>query len=140
MSASSYIIKPHGLMFREEIRAMIESGGLVIIKSKRIILPEWALKKIYYDLAEKYRRAVFRQYAGAFVEIGLVSGEDAIEKLFHIAGTELDPIDCDPGSIRFKFGSREPFIVDGIRCYDNIIHRPRDESEASEGVEIFYAL
>lgn len=140
MSESSYIIKPHGLMFCEEIRVMIEAGGLVITESKRIILPQWALKKIYYDLAEKYRNAVFRQYAGMLVEAGLVSGENAVEKLLRIAGTELDPIDCAPGSIRFKFGSREPFFVDGVRCYDNIIHRSRNESEATEGVKIFHAL
>ena len=140
MSASSYIIKPHGLIFHEEIRAMIEASGLIIIESKRVVLPEWALKRIYYDLAEKYRNAVFRQYTDAIIEVGLVSGENAIEKLFYVAGTELDPIDCAPGSIRFKFGGREPFIVDGIRCYDNIIHRPRNESEAAEGIEIFYTL
>ena len=140
MSLSSYIIKPHGLVFRTEIRAMIESSGLVIAESKHVILPMWALERIYYDLAEKYRSAIFRQYEGAFVEVGLVRGERAVEKLLCIAGRELDPIDCAPESIRFKFGKHEPHMVDGIRCYANVIHRPRNESEAVDGVIIFNML
>ncbi len=140
MSESSYIIKPHALAFRAEIRTMIESTGLIITQSKRVVLPTWALKRIYYDLAERYRNAVFRQYENAYIEAGLVIGKDAVEKLLCIAGRELDPVDCAPESIRFKFGSREPSMVDGVRCYANIIHRPRNESEAAESVRIFHIL
>ncbi len=140
METSFYIIKPHGLMFRDKIRAMIEAGGLIITESKRLVLPDWALKIIYSDLPEKYRDAVFQSYKGAFVEVGLVIGEDAIDKLLRIAGTELDPVDCAHGTIRSTFGGREPFIIDGVRCYANIIHRSRNKMEAEKDIEIFHAL
>jgi nucleoside diphosphate kinase len=127
-------------MFRKEIRETIEASGLVITESKQLTLPKWALKKIYDDLPDKYCDAVFRQYAGMLIEAGLVSGENAVEKLLKVVGTELDPVDCAPGSIRFRLGGKKPFIVDGVRCYFNIIHRPRNEAEAEKDIAIFRLL
>ena len=119
---------------------MIEAGGLIIVENKNLILPNWALNIIYSDLPERYKDAVFKLFKNAFVEVGLVIGEDAINKLFKITGTELDPVDCAPGSIRSRFGGREPFIIDGVRCYTNIIHRSRNKMEAEKDIEVFFTL
>lgn len=140
METSFYIIKPHGLMVCEEVRAMIESAGLTITESKKLVIHRWALEIIYSDLPKKYRDAVFRPFKGVEVEVGLVTGENAVDTLLQVTGTELDPTDCAPESIRFKFGGREPFIIDGVRCYTNIIHRPRNKVEADRGVKLFRML
>lgn len=140
LETSFYFIKPHGLVFLEEVRAMIEGGGLIISERKRLVMPHWALEIIYSDLPERYRGAVFQPFVGAFVEAGLVVGESAISNLLQIAGAEIDPVDCSPESIRFKFGEREPFMIDGVRCYRNIIHRSRDREEAKKDVEVFRML
>ena len=140
METSYYVIKPHGSVFREEVRAMIEGAGLTITECKRLMMHGWALEKIYSDLPEKYRDAVFRPFKGKLVEVGLVVGENAIDRLLQITGTELDPVDCAPGSIRFKFGGREPLMIDGVRCYTNIIHRPRNKTEAEIGIRVFRTL
>lgn len=140
METSFYIIKPHGLVFREEVRAMIEGAGLIITESKKLVMHEWALEIVYSDLPEKYRKAVFRPFKDALVEVGLVKGESAIETLLQITGTELDPVDCNPGSIRFKFGGCKPSMIDGVRCYTNIIHRPRNKTEAEIGIKVFRML
>ncbi|MCX6713844.1 MAG: hypothetical protein NTV48_01945 [Candidatus Vogelbacteria bacterium] len=140
LETSFFIIKPHGLIFLEEVRAMIESSGLIIAESKRLILPQWALEIIYSDLPERYRGAVFQPFADAFVETGLVVGENAIGTLLQIAGAELDPVDCAPESIRAKFGGRKPLMIDGVRCYRNIIHRSRDRVEAKKDVGVFRML
>lgn len=140
LETTFYIIKPHGLVFRGEVRAMIEAGGLTISKSKSLIMPRWALEIIYSDLPERYRSAVFKPLVDGLVEAGLVVGKNAISTLLRIAGTELDPIDCSPESIRFKFGGRKPLMIDGVRYYQNIIHRSRNMMEAEKDVEVFHML
>ncbi|PIQ66344.1 MAG: hypothetical protein COV96_01995 [Candidatus Zambryskibacteria bacterium CG11_big_fil_rev_8_21_14_0_20_42_18] len=140
LETSAYIIKPHGLMFRKEVRAMIESAGLTITESKNLVIPKWALEIIYSDLAEKYRDVVFRPFKNALAEVGLVTGQDAVDVLLQITGTKLDPADCAPGSIRFEFGEQGPFITEGIRCYRNIIHRPRNMVEAEDNIKVFRML
>ena len=119
---------------------MIESVGLTITESKELVMHMWALEIIYSDLPEKYRDVVFRTFKEKLVEVGLVIGENAIDKLLQITGTELDPVDCAPGSVRFKFGGRELFMIEGVRCYTNIIHRPRNKTEAENGIKVFRML
>lgn len=140
LETSFYIIKPHGLVFLKEVRAMIEGGGLIISEVKRVVVPRWALEIIYSDLPERYRNSVFKPFVNAFVEAGLVVGENAINTLLQIAGTEIDPIDCAPESIRFKFGARKPLVIDDVRCYKNIIHRSRNREEAEKDVKMFHVL
>lgn len=140
LETSFYIIKPHGLMFLEEIRAMIEGGSLIISESKRLVMPHWALEIIYSDLPKRYRNAVFKPFVDAFVEAGLVVGKNAINVLLQITGTELDPADCTPESIRFKFGWQKPFMINNVRCYKNIIHRSRDKAEAKKDIKVFRML
>lgn len=140
LETSFYIIKPHGLVFLEEVKAMIEGGGLIISEVERIVMPRWALEVIYSDLPEKYRDSVFKPFVNAFVEVGLVVGRDAVNTLLQIAGTEIDPVDCAPESIRFKFGARKPIMIDGVRYYKNIIHRSRNREEAKQDVKVFRML
>jgi len=140
VETSFYIIKPHGLVFLEEVRAMIESGGLIISESKRLVMPHWALEIIYSDLPVRYRSAIFKPFVDTFVEAGLVVGKNAIDTLLQIAGAEIDPVDCDPESIRSKFGGRKPLMIDGVRYYENIIHRSRNREEAGKDVEVFHML
>lgn len=140
LETSFFIIKPHGLVFLEEIRAMIEGGGLIISESKNLIMPRWALEIIYSDLPKRYRNAVFKPFVDEFVEAGLVVGKDAINTLLQITGTELDPVDCSSESIRFKFGWRKPLMIDGVRYYKNIIHRSKNRAEAKRDVKVFRML
>lgn len=140
LEASFFIIKPHGLVFIEEVRAMIKCGGLIISESRRIVIPRWALEIIYSDLPEKYRSAVFQPFVNAFAEAGLVVGKNSIHTLLQIAGTEIDPVGCAPESIRFKLGGRKPLMIDGVRCYKNIIHRSRNRAEAKKDVKVFRML
>ena len=140
METSFYIIKPHGLMIRDKITTMIEAGGLIITENKNLILPDWALKIIYSDLPEKYMSAVFQPFKNTLIEVGLVIGEDAINRLLQITGTELDPVDCAYETIRFKFGGRKPLMIDGVKYYTNIIHRSRNKMEAEKDIEVFRTL
>ena len=116
---------------------MIESVGLVIAESKIVVMDGRALEIIYSDLDKRFRKVIFQLFRNTPVEITLVTGENAIDALLEIAGTELDPVDCAPNSIRFRLGGRKPLMIDGVRCYANIIHRPRNQTEAEKGIELF---
>lgn len=140
LETSFYMIKPHGLIFIEEVKAMIEGSGLIISEVARIVMPRLALEAIYTDLPEKYRDSVFKPFVNAFVEAGLVVGRDAVNTLLQIAGTEIDPVNCAPESIRFRFGARKPIMIDGVKCYKNIIHRSRNREEAKQDVKVFRML
>lgn len=134
------MIKPHGLVFHDKVKKMIENGGLSIPETKKLIMPHWALEIVYSDLPERYRNAVFKPYVNAYVETGLVVGRDAINTLLQITGTELSPTDCAPESIRFKLGTPEPLMIDGVRYYKNVIHRSRNSAEAKKDIEVFRML
>ncbi len=140
LQTSFFMIKPHGLIFLKEVRAMIEDSDLFISESNRLIMPLWALEIIYSDLPERYRSSIFKPTVGALVEAGLVVGENAINKLLQITGTELDPVGCAPESIRFKFGEKKPLMIDGVRYYKNVIHRSRNETEAKNDIKVFRIL
>ncbi len=134
------MIKPHGLVFHEEIKKMIRNVGLKITEVRKLVMPHWALKIIYSELPERYRSAVFKPYIDAYVEVGLVVGVNAINTLLQVTGTETNPADCAPGSIRFKFGTPEPLMIDGVRCFMNVIHRPTNNEEAKKDTEVFHML
>ncbi len=119
---------------------MIESGGLTISEVKEVVVPRWALEIIYSDLPERYRNSVFKPFVNTPVETGLVVGKDAVNTLLRIAGTEIDPVNCSPESIRFKFGARKPVMIDGVIYYKNVIHRSRNKEEARQDVEVFRVL
>lgn len=140
LETSFYIIKPHGLVFLKEVRAMIEDGGLIISEAKRVVVPRWALEVIYSDLPERYRDSVFKPFVNTFVEAGLVVGKDAVNTLLQITGTEIDPVDCAPESIRFKFGARKPLMINNVKYYENIIHRSRNREEAKKDTKVFHML
>lgn len=139
MEKSVYIIKPEGMIFRSEIIKAIEQRALTIEEKKNLVLPEWALKELYPDLSVDLWNATCLSFS-APVEIGLISGEKAVQVLFRLAGKKTAPAECDSKSIRFIFGRKEPFVIGGVRYYANAIHRPKNKLEARNDMEVFQGL
>lgn len=139
MQTSVYIIKPEAMASRSKIRTMIERAGPVISEAKILVLPEWTLKKLYADLSEDLWNATCLAFV-SLVEIGLVTGENAVADLLNIAGTETAPAECDPSSIRFRFGRKDPFVIGKMKYYANAIHRPKNKREAKRDVRTFHQL
>ncbi len=139
METTVYLIKPEGMAYKEQIRKIIERKGLAIAERKTIVLPEWAIKSIYPDLPSDLLIAT-RAMLSSPVEMGIVIGERAVQRLFILAGMETSPATCAPGSIRFLFGAKEPIIFGKIMYYANVLHRPKNHAEADRGVELFHKL
>lgn len=138
MSLSLYMIKPEAMMRREEIRACI-SRRLVLSEVKTMRLPDWALDELYDDLTVELRSAT-RIALTDSVELGLVSGEDAITELLQLAGENTSPSECHPDSIRYRFGVHQPMMLGGATYFLNAIHRPKSSAEAAAHIALFGKL
>lgn len=139
MEETMYIIKPEAMISYRTIRKLIQGVGLVIGQTKNLVMTEWALKKMYPDLSKDLWNATCLSFT-APVEIGLVTGENAVKVLFNFVGTETAPSECDHLSLRFKFGKRDPFIIGTMKYYANAIHRPKNRREAKRDVRLFHQL
>ena len=139
MEKSVYIIKPEATIFRAEIIRLMEDAKLKIEDKKDLVLPEQALRVLYPDLSSDLWNATCLCFL-APVQIGLVSGENAVRILFQLAGKKTAPSECGSKTIRFMFGRKGPFVIGDIKYYANAIHRPKNKTEAKKDIEIFQGL
>jgi nucleoside diphosphate kinase len=139
MEETIYMIKPEAMMHSKSIRALMERRELQIVLRKRLVLPSWALTCFYPDLLGDLLKLTTLAFL-AQVEIGLLQGNEAIERFRILAGTETAPAKCEPGSIRGKYGIVQPFRVGGAIYYANAIHRPKNSDEARKDIGIFHKL
>lgn len=135
---SMYMIKPEAMESRDEIRELI-GRHLAITAMKTLRLPRQAIRELYADLDGDLWTATDSALRNP-VELGVVEGEDAIEVMLELAGSETDPSKCDPNSIRFKYGTHLPTMINDTPYYPNAIHRPKSSAEAVAHVSLVYRL
>ena len=144
MERSVYIIKPEGMPRRHEIREMIEKmAGLAIVGSITTVLPEWALAKLYPDLAQEKNElwlATLEHLAHSECEIGIVEGENAVQRFFELCGEMTSPLQCRSGTIRLVFGKEKPVRVGEKLYWRNVIHRSKNQQEAESDLRIAQEL
>jgi nucleoside-diphosphate kinase len=137
MEQALYIIKPEGMANRKEIHQMILDAGLKIILSKCVLLNNLVLNTIYPNLSPDLLDATIRFLTKAPSEIGVVEGENAIEKLRELIGEQTNPDECRPGTIRHRFGVR-PSVVVGKSIYHlNVLHRSKTVDEARRELDLY---
>lgn len=139
METTVYLIKPEGMCNKRVIRGIIKKSGLAIIRKKMLLLPEWAIDLLYPELSPELRIATITMLT-APVEMGLVCGNEAVRRLFVLSGTAVAPAQCEPESIRFRFGEKEAILFGPSAYYANAIHRPRNKAEAERDVALFHRL
>ena len=133
---SIYIIKPEAIPFSEDIHKMIASSGLTISIWKQAIMPYSIIDKIYFDCPKDIIAATKHFMFNDICEIGIVSGDNAIEKLIEVCGTETNPFNCKKGTIRNLFGVHKLQFYNGTGYYQNAIHRPKTEIEFKKDIDI----
>lgn len=134
---SLYIIKPEAISFCKEIREIIVSQHLKIENSKQLILHPGVIENIYIDCSEEIVKATKHFICNQISEVGIVSGDGAVEKLFAICGEKTNPFLCEDGTIRKLFGIKEPQYFNGTYYYRNAIHRPKTNDEAEKNILLF---
>lgn len=126
---SIYIIKPEAIQYRENIHKIIMSSGLIILSYKQTVLPSILAEKIYLDCSDDIIEATRHFMFKDICEVGLVTGDNPIEQLIEICGTETDPKKCKTGTIRNLFGFHELQFYNETGYYQNAIHRPKTKVE-----------
>lgn len=133
---SIYVIKPEGMRFRKAIRELIISGGLRICQTRAGMLSEKHLRSLYPDLAPDLWRATVKFMRCGKCEVGLVEGDDAIVRLLDITGHSTNPNECEPRTVRNQFGAKLPDPVGSAMYYRNVIHRPKNCTEAKRDIAL----
>jgi nucleoside diphosphate kinase len=140
MERSVYIIKPEAVSQKEKIHELIEAGGLQIVAVKLAILDEGAVSILYPNLSRDLRDATLHFFGLGPCEIGVVKGEDAVLRLSALAGASINPAECEPTTIRGRFGSRVPARPAAAVYYLNGFHRSKDASEVDRDLALFETL
>lgn len=139
---SFFIIKPDSLIHKHEIIYLIYSQisitALYNVKlTKRMLLdlyPEADQLEMY--IREKEYNLINKESTD--VVIGIVDGRNAIKKLIRIAGEKINPAECSPETIRYKFGKHAPVEFNNLLIYLNSIHRPKNRNELMDGLRFIY--
>lgn len=124
---------------KRAIREIINKDGLIIVRKKILLLPEWAIDILYPKLSLDLKIITITMLATP-VEIGFVRGNEAVKRLLILSGNDVDPARCDSESIRFRFGKRNAIMFGATAYYANAIHRPRNKAESERDIALFHRL
>lgn len=105
MEQTLAIIKPDGMKYKEVIKNILMSNDLMIEKSKTTTLEEEILMEHYSHLVDKPFYPELRDFMmSGEVEILILSGENAVEKLRTLMGP-TDSTKAPKNTIRGMFGT-----------------------------------
>ncbi len=134
MKQSVYIIKPDGIHYESIIHTKITESKLEIISQKEVRFSKQSLREIFSPELENYIALCEYLVSGPCIA-GIVSGEEAIEKLLTITGRKTEPEDCAIGSIRREFGIGWSKLSSGLYVIKNVIHRSKSMERAMEEIK-----
>ncbi len=136
MTCVPYFIKPDGVSFKVEIRAILREKFLVVVFTDFIYTRE-ILNAQYDGVSSAVRRGIYRMMEGEPGEVGIVEGPNALQELVRLCGKKTDPMRCEEGTIRRRFGwSNRILLAEGYYFYGNVIHRPKNPRELERDLAI----
>ncbi len=135
-----FIIKPEASSERDRIKTFIESNSdLKIVTSRILVLDDSDIKSLYTDdIGTDLLEAARCHLSGREVEVGVVEGENAIEKFMILSGKYPDGKLCDKNTIRGKFSKDETVKYGKVTYYLNAIHKA-SRSEAAKSLVWYYS-
>lgn len=125
------------MRFADRIRAEIVLHGLDIIAHSRATLAPETVAELYPTIDEGLLAASVYFLTRGPVEIGVVTGRDAIQTLMELAGSDPDPSKCGPKTIRFKYGVHEPSLFGASLYFRNGFHRAVSSGEVGRDLRTF---
>lgn len=137
LTKTFFIIKPEGLVHSKSIKSTIHKNGLRIIDSIKTVLTPDSIKSIYFDTTGDMLEAHVHFMCRDTSEVGIIEGQNAIDKLIEISGSETDPKLCTSGTIRNIFGEQVGYRFGKALYYKNAFHRSSNRAEAKNEVELF---
>lgn len=135
---SVFIIKPEAIKKSSEIKKIIHESGLEIISSKCIKIDEEFISSFYKNADSSLLKNLKKFLTLDNCEIGVVEGEDAINKLRELSGKYSNPSLCKKGSIRNTFSCGEVKNENGM-YYKNAFHCSRNIEEVYHEMKQYYS-
>lgn len=145
MKETAFLIQPDGMPVLDAIHDYIERSGLKIEHSKVLRLSRRQFLRIYPrkrypEFSEKYWREWIKRTLSGKVEVGIITGNDAIRRFASLAGRRADPLRCRRGTIRRDFGVHCARKIDGMCMHNKVVHRPLTKKEAAHNVRLVKEL
>ena len=137
---SVYIVKPEAFAHRDEIRRRIAERGICVIAFAEVTLPTWVGVELYPEAPAALLAATARFLCHSPVEMGAVRAENALRRLEDLVGHDVNPVRCTRGTLRFRFGERNPDRTFGVAYFFNGIHCSRSANEVGRDLAIFARL
>ena len=133
MQKTLLMIKPEGMADFREITIMLETKGLIICESMDIECQEDFLRKLYKDQSGGFWEVNKEYLVGKKCKLLMIQGEDAVSRLFELAGGHYNPENCHKDTIRYIFGKRKTYIgKNGRELFLNAVHRSSPENAEYE--------
>lgn len=128
---SFFLIKPDAFPYRQQILKIIQQKELSIISQTEFMLSlDQAMELFPYSAyLENYDAFIEYLCEGKTVS-GIVDGENSIERLLNLAGKRTLPEECEPDTIRRRFGKGIGKTSSGQMVVRNAIHRSKSEVQA----------
>ncbi|MHB1118186.1 MAG: nucleoside-diphosphate kinase [Minisyncoccota bacterium] len=130
MERSIYLISPEGMTHHRAIQTQIQASGLVIIDYARVLISMGVIKDLSEGFSVEIWQSLKDHLFGRLCEIGIVEGDDAVQKLFSLCGKSPDPKECAQGTIRKKFApTKTPHERGESDYWHNVIYCPQSNEE-----------
>ncbi len=131
MERTFLMIKPDGVVrgLIGEIISRIEKKGLKIVAIKMLKMTRDMAEKLYEQHKGKsFFNELIDYVTSAPVVAMVIEGREAVNVVRKIIG-KTDPIEAEPGSIRFDFG---------MTIGKNIVHAADSKERAEKEIKIFF--
>ena len=124
------IVKSDAYDRRDEIKKLIRKTGLYIVSEKPNFHFTTELAKTHYaHLSGEVLRSALDSLTSGPTNPMVIEGSNAITKLRTLAGKDVNPEDCAPGTIRRVFGQGP---------YKNAFHRSMRAREVGKEIPIVF--
>jgi len=127
-----FIIKPDGFPKRKEIISEI-SDHFNIEYLSELYFSEALISELYFrDIGKSHYPALIEYIMESPCELGIIKGENSIEKFFRFAGENSDPRKCKSNTLRFKYGKGLDKTKSGLYIIKNGIHRAESKMDSDK--------
>ncbi len=148
-------IKPEAKYRRAELLEFMKEFGAIEYCAE-ITLTESKLRALYPDLNEKLWTATCEHLLDKKVFAMVIKGINIVQRIFEVIGTEVDPFDCNPNSLRYLFqtwamaGDNFGLLLKSmpkicsedenfsVIYYPNHLHRSRTPVEAKQQIKVLF--
>ncbi len=137
MEKTLFFIKSDAYHKNAEIIADIKSK-FTLNELYPITFNESILKELYpRDINRPYFPALLEYMVESISDIGFIEGSGCLKRFYEYAGIHLDPKECSPGTIRYRYGKGLDKTHGSLWIIKNAIHRCKSDEEFMTYLNIF---